>query len=1414
MTKSLFVRASVSGIRHRQFRQGLLGATASSGAFALLIAANPQSALAANCTVTAAPNVVTCGTGSGTVVTTDDTTNTDAGSNPSHKREYKFTTGGDINASVLSGITVNGFGLAITSTPANGAANISFTNGGTIQLTAGVPNGSHGGSDALDLNGNGGNVSYVGSGGTVSTGTPSNVTNGLVLSTTGFGTANVGSSGSPVTGGTFFGENAIVTSTVGGNAGVYLSGGTVTATGTSSDAIYGSNTTGGDFNVTLTGNTNIVNGSGGVNGTFGIGVADGAAGASNPFGPGNVNIVTNADIGNTGLGPVFADGIAIGITAGITGNINVEQTAGGIINYQNYGINAQTAGTVATGGNGNINITIDANSTLAETGSTGTGINAVANGATGAVTVTVNGKIDPPDVGVNATITNAANSSAVNVPVGASGSITANDIGIIASTVGTGSVTVTTAAGSVVNQGVSGGLENTKVPTPLGAIVTSATSGTTTVDAEGAVTANSYGINSSASNGGSIGVTTGASAIRGDANSNASGSGIFASTIGGNGSVTIVTGAGQVSGSIFQGAAVEGHAVGTGAVNVTIGSGGVAITGADEASDAVQTTAASGATKIITNGFVDAGLGDNVGNGISASATAGGAITINANDSVVGYVNGIVTNAVGGGNTLITTAAGTTVASSELGTIGGSVGAGDGIHATSDTGSITGVINSAVTGDPGIYMATMGGNINLMTGGGAITGSTGIQLDTTLTPNTAGGTITLVTGAGTVTGLAGDAIATTANTGLTSITTNGLTTATGGAGIDANSTKGTINIQANATVTSKKDAIDATAKLAGDITVSTAAAAPVDGTNNGIVASSGGGNVTVTTLGTVNTKKGNAIDAETNKAGGSGNVLVTASNTVTAGTSGIVAKALGAGNTGTVTVQTKGTVTGSGLWGIVTHSVDGSNTVTANNTVTGAVKGIQASSNTGAVTVNGTGAVTGSSNQGINAFSNGGNVDVEQTNVVTGGTDGIDANTVLAGTVKVVASHNVTGGTAGNGGNGIATSALDGGSEVDVINSGTVVTGVGKGFSGISATSSGAGNILINVAAQTLVVNNTSGTTATAGRAVMIDTSAGSGGAALNNAGTLNGFGSLAYPTVRIVTNNSTSNSVIVTNNGLIRQNDATSASGWAIATTADASSAPPTVSPNIQSVIVDNNSTIEGRVWLGSGPDQFNNNSNGIWHVSGTDKRHGGAANQFGNGSTINNSNFIDIGVTLNSPNPTPIPDQNSFTGFVFTNKALGSLTGTNTINNYGTINSYGNVNFQFIGANSATDINNSGLFRVGSTSGSDESTSFSSGGQQFVTNFNSEFRVIGSGTGTAAIGSGLVANGPSGVGALNFTGADGSTFNNAGGVHQYDSDREHQDRGYAEHCRTDGFDRTELPLYLRVGQLRFLGWSVACRQ
>ena len=121
-----------------------------------------ETALAA-CAVAAAPNTVDCAT-----TTTTDNTNTNATLTTSSNREQLFNAGGAVSfttATVASGATVSGFGLAITNAqaPAGTAGDISVSNSGTITLTSGVPSAA-GPSSALNVTASGGNITYTGTG--------------------------------------------------------------------------------------------------------------------------------------------------------------------------------------------------------------------------------------------------------------------------------------------------------------------------------------------------------------------------------------------------------------------------------------------------------------------------------------------------------------------------------------------------------------------------------------------------------------------------------------------------------------------------------------------------------------------------------------------------------------------------------------------------------------------------------------------------------------------------------------------------------------------------------------------------------------------------------------------------------------------------------------------------------------------------------------------------------------------------------------------------------------------------------------------------------------------------------------------------------------------------------------------------
>lgn len=184
------------------------------------------------------------------------------------------------------------------------------------------------------------------------------------------------------------------------------------------------------------------------------------------------------------------------------------------------------------------------------------------------------------------------------------------------------------------------------------------------------------------------------------------------------------------------------------------------------------------------------------------------------------------------------------------------------------------------------------------------------------------------------------------------------------------------------------------------------------------------------------------------------------------------------------------------------------------------------------------------------------------------------------------------------------------------------------------------------------------------------------------------------------------------------------------------------TASTNKQSVIVNNENVVNGRVILGAGVDQFNNKATGTWNVTGGTGADKATANQFGNGSTIDNAagGTINIGVTAADT-----------TNFSYNAGALA-----NTLNNSGTINSAGIVNFFGL-----TALTNNGVYNVGKTAGDASVTTFMTGATaatstvaQTVDNTGT-FNVLGVGTGP---------------GALNFYGSVGnaiaSNFNNTGGL------------------------------------------------
>jgi hypothetical protein len=126
-------------------------------------------------------------------------------------------------------------------------------------------------------------------------------------------------------------------------------------------------------------------------------------------------------------------------------------------------------------------------------------------------------------------VQNAGGANSV-VHVMAPSTITTNDIGVQAGAGSAGTVNVTTDAGSTINQGTNGGVQNTNVAGPLGGIVTLTADGTNTISNGATINAAANGV-SATSTTGNISVTGAGNITAGNAVGDF---GITASAAGGN----------------------------------------------------------------------------------------------------------------------------------------------------------------------------------------------------------------------------------------------------------------------------------------------------------------------------------------------------------------------------------------------------------------------------------------------------------------------------------------------------------------------------------------------------------------------------------------------------------------------------------------------------------------------------------------------------------------------------------------------------------------------------------------------------------------------------------------------------------------------------------------------------------------
>jgi hypothetical protein len=791
---------TTTAIRRRRFV--LLSGTALSlgAAFSL---AGPSSAQA-DCVASGSnPVVITC----------DDTTTENIYNPPNNDVARNQTFADDIEAEVLPNATVDGYGLRIDSRDFEEV----FVFGNTITMVhsgdavilepgnedADTAGGAFG-PGALELNGNGGLVSYTG------TGDIHNQT------TTGAG--------------------LLVTND--GEIQIDHSVGTITAPGI---GIYAAST-GADSDVTVSAGGTVQGGDGSIlaqatgNGDATINLLDGAIMDGRVLALSELGdaVITAGDnvtaLGSSpGAASITAGGDAIqvwGDNAFISGSsgLVVDQTLPGGLGDA----------IVDVGANGEIigdgtDATDDYNGNGIFAGNQGIGLTSVTTGAGTSVTGEANGIVafqtDPQSVSTITVVTGGPVTGNGDIPFVLSpytdafvaAGLPTTGLGIGVSNEGTGNIVVS--AGDTV-RGANTGIQTL-----------AAGGGDTSITTEAAVVGGVNGIHSIATADGQISILANGR-VRGN-----NGDGILTRAV--DGDTAIHTGAAVVGG--IDG--IDATAVGDGAIAIQADR---RVNGA--AGDGIVTLADDGDTAILTNGVVTGGI-----DGIDATARTTGDIAILANKKVTGTAgDGILTSTVDG-NTAIQTGAAVSGGIDGIHAISTGAGniailadgpvtgiTGDGILTSTVTGNTAIQSNTAVTGAIDGIHATGAGNIAILTNGPV----TGIAGDGILTSSTGGNTAIQANGA--VTGGVDGIDATATGAGTIAIATNGAIEGETGDGIVTLAAGGNTAIAVGDDVLGGDDGIDATATGAGDIAIDVDGGAEVTGlTGSGITTTTAGGTATI-----------------------------------------------------------------------------------------------------------------------------------------------------------------------------------------------------------------------------------------------------------------------------------------------------------------------------------------------------------------------------------------------------------------------------------------------------------------------------------------------------------------------------------------------------------------------------------------
>ena len=968
---------------------------------------------------------------------------------------------------------------------------VTMTNDGSIAPTAIVP-------QALGLLSDGGSVKYVGSGSVIN-GLANG--NGLVANASGVFSATGGDVTINATGSIQGTEAIVASSNFAGNVTVQTSGNVtaqqdpnvlapqfaieaLTENGTSKVTVDAGTVTGGIHSLATVNGASIVT----VNGGVITSTINSAIDAHTLNGQNQVVINGGTLSGAAGVAVVNAVTDFTG-----TGGVSVVMHGGainGAVNGSSVGINAVNTGTSTSG----VIVTTDLGSSIAMNNGNGTGIFAQAQGTTGGVVVTSGGTISSASIGIDASLTNnplnlpnpPANNNNSDVVVHVNNSIDAVQIGVRATTNGTGNVVVDGA-------GTIGG---TTTPSQFGINATN-------TGAAGGVSVTGAGV---------VNVTTAGTAILAQ--------------------VTNVGNAGNVlvsrTGAVTGGLGIDAETVGGGTVTVNAHGG---VTGLSN--NAVVASGTSGAVTVDTTG----GLAQATGNTTIFAGSSSGNILVKTDDvkEFTASLNGIHAVASTTGTVTVET----------HGTVtGGGVGTGTGIRAgDTGTGAVT-VTASALVSNFGVGIVA--GNAGT-TGAVTVTAKGGI---TSLQGSSviATGTTSLVTAdttGGTVTATGGDAIIATSTSGGTLVKTDSVIENTAANnGINATATSGPVTVQVNGTVAGGSAA---TGIIAANTTGTAGAAGLVSVTVSGRVT---GGNgidaggaatvspVSVTAQGGVTAGAGFGIRARgttgamtVDSTGGlvqatggdgvivastTGAIQVTTAAVTSTGGSGINATS----TVGGITVNSGGAVVSDVATGIIARqtgaAAGGNVSVLPQSTVSGVVGISAAAVSTNNLTVTVGKNVTGTAGNGIVSVVSAGTANINVNNVgtvVTGSgaaTSGAFATTAAGGTTNV----NVTNGTlvTDTAGTGVTANAT--GSGISNINNTGKVVGAGTVANAVISIGNATGVVTINNLGPGLIANNATATAASnSALAIATSTPAGTGANNINNSGSLIGGISLAAGT-------------------------------------------------------------------------------------------------------------------------------------------------------------------------------------------------------------------------------------------------------------------------------------------------------------